>query len=387
MDAAFTSRDLDLLRRAIHALSRPLAGQTLDDWRADVLRACTDLLHGHMGHFDLFGFGLDSPYFVDRFPAGVFEAWLAANGPENDEAMKMTARLDLTVFTRRHRFRVAGDHWTARYKRSKLYADFYARYGIHHGGGLYGRGGRTSAYIVIESDALAAEAFDERARRLLGVVQPVFQSSIRSLVPKRDGDSSAAALLNALNEPIALVTATGTWVHRSRAFESALAVVPVDHRRRLLDKIIQRANVLLTVAYPTRASRQVPVERLADATWAAGVLTVTLTTLDVPSDPEPTCVVRLLPSAGVSFAQAAAAGLSERESIVALCLVDGMTNKEIAQRLSISPHTARRHTESILRKLGVSSRASVRRALDRSNAGATEREERGTSGGGSGGSE
>jgi len=361
---AFTSRDLDLLRRAIHAASRPFAAPTLDDWRADVLHSCCDMLDGHMGHFDLFGLGLVNPYFIEGYPAGAFDEWFAARGPETDGAMAITARLNLTVFTRRHRFHVAGHHWTARYKRSKLYSDFYVKYGLLNAGGLYCRSGGTSAYLIIESDALASEALDDRARRLLTVVEPVFQSSVRSVGPTTDGSMSAAALLNALNEPVALVTANGRWVHRSRAFETALELMAVDRRRRLLETIVLRAHELLTTAFPTRPHRQAAVEQLVQPMWTASPLTVTLTTLDMPNDPEPTCVVRLLPRSGTSFTQAAAAGLSDRESVVALCLVDGMSNKEIAQRLSISPHTARRHTESILRKLGISTRAGVRRALE-----------------------
>ena len=49
-------------------------------------------------------------------------------------------------------------------------------------------------------------------------------------------------------------------------------------------------------------------------------------------------------------------GLSRKESQVLRLLVDGKTNQEIAQALFLSPHTARHHTERLLRKLGVHSR-------------------------------
>ena len=51
--------------------------------------------------------------------------------------------------------------------------------------------------------------------------------------------------------------------------------------------------------------------------------------------------------------------LTRQEIRVARLLVDGCNNAEVARRLHISPHTARRHTEKILDKLGVSSRAKV----------------------------
>lgn len=52
--------------------------------------------------------------------------------------------------------------------------------------------------------------------------------------------------------------------------------------------------------------------------------------------------------------------LTDRQSEVALLLARRLSNREIAEALSISPHTARHHTEMVLRKLGITSRKSVR---------------------------
>lgn len=56
-------------------------------------------------------------------------------------------------------------------------------------------------------------------------------------------------------------------------------------------------------------------------------------------------------------------GLTAREIDVARLLARGHTNAEIAATLGISPFTARNHTEHVLAKLGVSSRAKVAAAL------------------------
>jgi len=53
----------------------------------------------------------------------------------------------------------------------------------------------------------------------------------------------------------------------------------------------------------------------------------------------------------------AGAGLSEREREVLLLIAQGLTNKEIAARLFVSPFTARNHVIHILDKLGLSRRA------------------------------
>jgi DNA-binding NarL/FixJ family response regulator len=49
--------------------------------------------------------------------------------------------------------------------------------------------------------------------------------------------------------------------------------------------------------------------------------------------------------------------LTPRELDVLSAVSEGLTNKEIARRLDISQHTVKFHLESLMRKLGVSSRA------------------------------
>jgi len=51
--------------------------------------------------------------------------------------------------------------------------------------------------------------------------------------------------------------------------------------------------------------------------------------------------------------------LTDRELAVARLLAQGQGNSDIAQTLTISPHTARRHTENVMLKLAVRSRAAV----------------------------
>lgn len=51
--------------------------------------------------------------------------------------------------------------------------------------------------------------------------------------------------------------------------------------------------------------------------------------------------------------------LTAREQAVAVLLARGMSNPHIASELTISVHTAQRHVENILGKLGFSSRTRV----------------------------
>lgn len=51
----------------------------------------------------------------------------------------------------------------------------------------------------------------------------------------------------------------------------------------------------------------------------------------------------------------ALAALSERELEILACLVQGLTRREIAERLTLSPHTVRTHINNLLHKLEVHS--------------------------------
>ena len=64
-----------------------------------------------------------------------------------------------------------------------------------------------------------------------------------------------------------------------------------------------------------------------------------------------------------SIPQERLAALTPREADVATLVVEGLTDREIAQRLILSRHTVSQHARSIYRKLDVGSRVALTRAL------------------------
>jgi DNA-binding CsgD family transcriptional regulator len=54
-----------------------------------------------------------------------------------------------------------------------------------------------------------------------------------------------------------------------------------------------------------------------------------------------------------------AAGVTAREADVLRLVADGLSNKEIAAQLHLSPRTVEKHVESLLRKLGVRTRIAL----------------------------
>jgi DNA-binding CsgD family transcriptional regulator len=53
------------------------------------------------------------------------------------------------------------------------------------------------------------------------------------------------------------------------------------------------------------------------------------------------------------------AKLTRRQQEIAVCIAEGLTNEQIAQRLVLSPGTAANHVEHILRRLGLRSRVQI----------------------------
>ncbi|HET7552713.1 MAG TPA: LuxR C-terminal-related transcriptional regulator [Gemmatimonadaceae bacterium] len=76
-------------------------------------------------------------------------------------------------------------------------------------------------------------------------------------------------------------------------------------------------------------------------------------------------VIAILGNAGAPSAEHLRAryGLSPREVEVARLLADGLSTRELSAALRVSSHTARHHTENVLRKLRVRRRAEVGRRL------------------------
>ena len=60
-------------------------------------------------------------------------------------------------------------------------------------------------------------------------------------------------------------------------------------------------------------------------------------------------------------------GLTPREREIASLLAEGLTSKEIAQRLNISPYTVKGYLNFLMRKLGVTTRSGIVGMLGNSN--------------------
>lgn len=356
-----TSDTLSRLANTVRAISTPFDYGRLDEWRADVLHASIALLGGEMGHFDVFGLGLEDDSLFIGYERSVYDEWWG-KWATRDPALPFMEDAKLTAYTRRYRYRVAGGYWTARYKRSPIFSEFYRKYGLGDAAGIFFRRGSTIAHLHVETGAITEEE-DERARHLMRVVEPTLHAALQTLGTTDERARSPYAMLDALAEPIAIVGPTGRWLHRSRAFDHLLTTLPAPSRPNLFAELERRALKFLDAF--SALDSGVAANTAPGPLWTIDIFSVSATTIDLFNRSGRCCLLRLQPRGGVTLGQTSAAGLTKREEAVAILLSEGLPTKAIAMRLAISKHTVRRHTESIFRKLGVANRASVASALGR----------------------
>ena len=169
--------------------------------------------------------------------------------------------------------------------------------------------------------------------------------------------------LDAVPQPLAFYTCAGELLHANRAAYCALKEAPeaewlraeAEHFARSVCALVRvrgeegEAEVMeavavqeISVSEPLRASGSYVGLDL----FGSGPSV--LLALEQPA-PDPLAESSLR----ASF------GLTRQEARITRLLAEGWSNQEIAERLSISAHTAKRHTEHVLHKLGARSRAEV----------------------------
>jgi DNA-binding NarL/FixJ family response regulator len=165
------------------------------------------------------------------------------------------------------------------------------------------------------------------------------------------------------------------WVERCLAARSGEEAVDVCRRLRpdvaLVDMLLgaeSGAEVCEEIRAVSPATRVLLISgagvvspSVARAAGASGFISKDWSAVDVVK------AVRMVSLGSEVFAAHGAldSPLSEREEEVLSLIADGSTNKEIAARLHLSPHTIKEHTSAIYRKLGVRNRAEATRQAQR----------------------
>jgi two-component system response regulator DesR len=166
-----------------------------------------------------------------------------------------------------------------------------------------------------------------------------------------------------------------SWVERCLAASSGAEAVDVCRRLRpevaLVDMLLGEesgAEVCEEIRKVSPGTRVLLISGagvispfVARSAGASGFISKDWSAVDVVK------AVRMVSLGTEVFADHAAldSPLSEREQEVLSLIATGSTNKEIAGRLHLSPHTVKEHTSAIYRKLGVRNRAEATRQAQR----------------------
>jgi DNA-binding CsgD family transcriptional regulator len=202
-------------------------------------------------------------------------------------------------------------------------------------------------------DAESAGAFGARGLALLAVLLPAWKAGVRTRYALGQAQARLGAVLDALPGAVAVWDDRGRCVHENRALAVLLAADPEAALLRgamcaLVRDWKQASLPPSSRAVATGLGRyRLSATRTEQTCGGRGLLV-----LVEPRDPRPPA-----PTLDRRF------GLTSRQAEVAILLARGLANAAIAAQLGVRPSTARRHTEAVLRKLGVPSRAAVGAAL------------------------
>ena len=216
-------------------------------------------------------------------------------------------------------------------------------------------------------DPEAEGAFGARGLALLQLLLPAWKAGVRQHLTFSACREGVAQLVDRLDEGVALYDLAGRERHRNSALGRLLAA---DPQGAWLGSVIRAAARRLCRVHTSRtgqADARTTVTLAQKVSTARGWYALETSQTNLPGLGPGLAilvVVRLLQPSRLSAAELMARfRLTSRECEVARLLADGRSNLEIATALEVTRHTARRHTEAVLRKLALRSRAQVGPAL------------------------
>jgi DNA-binding CsgD family transcriptional regulator/PAS domain-containing protein len=209
------------------------------------------------------------------------------------------------------------------------------------------------------------QPFTYRELRMAELLQPSLVHTIKYIALRKDlhSFSALAEHLADTPNPIALVCPDGGIMFRNPAFEKKFTWQPGDPLPDDLARMVQEQNDVFSPSENFVTPDHLPLFYRFDN----DVYRLNLTRLDLMKDYEGRCWLlkfkpALEPQSQVAYTMHQAQ-LTTRETEVASLACDGFTDKQIAQRLCISPSTVNNHLKNIFKKMEVTSRVQLARHL------------------------
>jgi DNA-binding CsgD family transcriptional regulator len=357
-----TSRDIASLRTALETILTPIFHSTPEEWGTAVMREIGELLRADQM---LFALPLDG------------QVRITGDGDRTRDAAKQYTeeywQTDFVVAERRKKLGLEVYHRDELYKSGELRADV-----LHNewcvpnklfdtlGMGVQVSDTTIPAGVHAYHNRPDSREFGTRGHLLMEMLLPAFRASVTSYSLLLRHRESIGRLIDSIAIGVCVIDTHGSIGHINPALERLRNNDPhwqpvhaaIERAGRLLARNSLRKSSI-TALPAINASEQI---RTATMSYAIRC-SITAGTAELPE------------SLGVVFVQTVEANaariqqrvqkmaaqfrLTQRETEVALLLIQRFHGDEIAQRLGISTHTVRHHTESIFRKVGVNSRSGL----------------------------
>jgi DNA-binding CsgD family transcriptional regulator len=311
VSVTFSPADLKRMESAAEALLTPLAHERVDDWRRTVTRTIKRALDCDGAMFTL----------VPSIEAGA-DATFSEDGLGT--AMQLAAPpVDVLVFD------------------EEQFAGMQAACRSSEGLGL----------VVVTRERCGMQPFGEKALAMLRLLQPALAVGIEMRQRFARRRAEFLRVLDAMREGLMLVEATGRVLHETPAIARILA--DEWERDRVRIAMLGCARSLNQVRRACTSELRTAQHRYRIRGCYAGEELAGSSTVLVAIERVGPALAPDDSTLKLRF------GLTPREIQVTRLLAAGRRNDDVAASLQISPHTARRHTERVLAKLGASSRAAV----------------------------
>lgn len=349
MNVTLRHGEIRALQQAQQLLLSPLAAGSVEDWCLGVNRSLQPLLGADMVSFVISG--RDEGLYSDQYARDILASYTPYDRRYQQEDERWRRQVEAGVWTR------AGIWPDLRVLYRSDYWEFVRSVRAYDALGMSTRreGVARPVTLFFHHERPDGPKFGRRGEELLRMVHPAFQAGVTQLdrLERRRGD--LLRMLDELPDGAMLVDADGRVLHRNRALDALVAADPEGWR---LEEALERLAPAVagagaagglpgggTVLRTGRGSYGVVASRLGEDLLPSPTLLLSVTRRE-ESLPGADRLVEWF-------------GLTPREAEVALLLARRKTNREIARHLVISPHTARHHTERVLRKLGIRCRTAV----------------------------
>lgn len=348
MPLTLTGSELDGLQKLMELLQSPLSHADPDDWRRAVARDARDLLRAQSAVLicPIPGRPLALATGVDPTLSRAYDEHFHAQ----DRGRELAKRRGLDVATYDTLFGPDLYH-------SEFFNEFLRPAGTCRVLGISMDIDDSPPFAVLAAhrDSLSRPDFGERELELGRLLLPAMRAGVSAARLLAHRRSVIESLVDTLDQRIALVEADGA-LHLNRPL---LELLEGDPERSRVESIIQQTG--RTARRPAGKTGGGPPPGELHVTTGRGAYRLRFLLLGgapfqayllVMVDP-------LFPVLPALEEAAHRFGLTRQQSRVAALLAAGHDNHAIADALVISPHTARRHTEAVLRKLDVRSRHQV----------------------------